>query len=88
VKRFFLQGKIKGVTVRWFLLRSADGAVVGFDEHLAQEVVRSTWAATTFSDLEAKEAADPVPNVGVEPPAYAVTVGSATLVVGYLVKGW
>jgi hypothetical protein len=87
VKRFFLQSKIEDVTVRWFLLRSADGAVVGFDEHLAQEVVRSTWATTTFSDLEVKEAADPMPNVGVEPPAYTATVGSGTLVVGYLVKG-
>jgi hypothetical protein len=73
VKQFFLQGEIDGVPVRWFVLRSADGAVMLLDEHLVQEVVSSTWATTTFSRLEVKEATDPMPNVGAEPPAYTVS---------------
>jgi hypothetical protein len=86
VKQFFLQGEIDGVPVRWLVLRSTDGAVTWLDEHLVQEVVSSTWATTTFSDLEVKEATDPMPNVGAEPPAYTVTLGSGTLIVGYVVK--
>jgi hypothetical protein len=61
VKQFFLQGEIDGVPVRWLVLRSTDGAVTWLDEHLVQEVVSSTWATTTFSDLEVKEATDPMP---------------------------
>jgi hypothetical protein len=87
LKQFFLQGEIDGVQVRWFVLRSADGAGTWLDEHLVQEVVGSTWATTTFSDLEVKEATDPMPNVGAEPPGYTVTLGSGTLIVGYVVKG-
>ena len=64
MKQFFLQGEIDGVPVRWLVLRSTDGAVTWLDEHLVQEVVSSTWATTTFSDLEVKEATDPMPNVG------------------------
>ena len=86
VKQFFLQGEIDGVPVRWLVLRSTDGAVTWLDEHLVQEVVSSTWATTTFSDLEVKEATDPMPNVGAEPPAYTVTLGSGTLIVDYVVK--
>ena len=71
MKQFFLQGEIDGVPVRWLVLRSTDGAVTWLDEHLVQEVVSSTWATTTFSDLEVKETTDPMPNVGVEPPASA-----------------
>ena len=67
VKQFFLQGEIDGVRVRWLVLRSTDGAVTWLDEHLVQEVVSSTWATTTFSDLEVKEATDPMPNVGAVP---------------------
>ena len=85
-KQFFLQGEIDGVPVRWLVLRSTDGAVTWLNEHLVQEVVSSTWATTTFSDLEVKEATDPMPNVGAEPPAYTVTLGSGTLIVGYAVK--
>ena len=87
MKQFFLQGEIDGVAVRWLVLRSADGAVMWLDEHLVQEVVRSTWATTRFSRLEVREATDPMPNVGAEPPAYTVTLGSGTLIVGYVVKG-
>jgi hypothetical protein len=87
VKRFFLQGEIDGVPARWFVLRSTDGAVMWLDEHLVQEVISSTWATTTFSRLEVKEATDPRPRVGADPPAYTVTVGSGTIVVGYLIKG-
>jgi hypothetical protein len=54
VRQFFLQGEIDGVPVRWFVLRSADGAVMWLDEHLVQEVISSTWATTTFSRLEVK----------------------------------
>ena len=86
VKQFFLQGEIDGVPVRWLVLRSADGAVMLLDEHLVQEVVSSTWATTTFSRLDVKEATDARPNVGTEPPAYTVTLGSGTIIVGYLVK--
>ena len=86
MKQFFLQGEIDGVPVRWLVLRSTDGAVTWLDEHLVQEVVSSTWATTTFSDLEVKEATDPMLNVGAEPPAYTVTLGSGTLIVGYVVK--
>ena len=39
-----------------------------------------------FSRLEVKEATDPRPSVGADPPAYAVTLASGTIVVGYLVK--
>ena len=87
LKQFFLQGEIDGVPVRWLVLRPADGAVMWLDEHLVQEVVSSTWATTTFSDLEVKEATDPMPNVGAVPPTYTVTLGSGTLIVGYGVKG-
>jgi hypothetical protein len=87
VKQFFLQGELDGVPVRWLVLRPADGAVMWLDEHLVQEVVSSTWATTTFSDLEVKEATDPMPNVGTEPPAYTIPLGSGTLIVGYVVKG-
>ena len=62
VKQFFLQGEIDGVPVRWLVLRSTDGAVTWLDEHLVQEVVSSTWATRTFSDLEVKETTDPMPN--------------------------
>jgi hypothetical protein len=86
VKQFFLQGEIDGVAVRWLVLRSADGAVMLLDEHLVQEVVSSTWATTTFSRLDVKEATDARPGVGTDPPAYTVTLGSGTIVVGYLVK--
>jgi hypothetical protein len=86
VKQFFLQGEIDGVVVLWLVLRSADGAVMWLDEHLVQEVVSSTWATTTFSRLEVKEATDPRPHVGTAPPTYTVSLGSGTLVVGYLVK--
>jgi hypothetical protein len=86
VKQFFLPGEINGVPVRWLVLRSADGAVTWLDEHLVQEVVSSTWATTTFSRLEVKEATDPVPRVGAARPTYTVTLGSGTLIVGYLVK--
>jgi hypothetical protein len=86
VKQFFLQGEIDGVPVRWFVLRSSDGAVVWLDERLVQEVVRSTWATTTFSRLEVKEATDPRPSVSADSPAYTVTLGNGTIVVGYLVK--
>jgi hypothetical protein len=57
------------------------------DAQLVQEVVCSTWASTTFSRLEAKEAADPRPRIGIAPPAYTVTLGSETLIVNYIVKG-
>ena len=87
MKQFFLQGEIDGVPVRWLVLRSTDGAVTWLDEHLVQEVVSSTWATTTFSRLEVKEATDPRPRVGTLPPTYTVTLGSGTLIVGYLVKG-
>jgi hypothetical protein len=87
VKQFFLQGEIDGVPVRWLALRSADGAVTWLDEHLVQEVVSSTWATTTFSRLEVKEATDSRPKVGTALPAYAVTPGSGTHIVGYLVNG-
>jgi len=86
VKQFFLHGEIDGVAVRWLVLRSADGAVMLLDEHLVQEVVSSTWATTTFSRLDVKEATDARPGVGTDPPAYTVTLGSGTIVVGYLVK--
>jgi hypothetical protein len=86
VKQFFLQGKIDGVPVRWLVLRSADAAVMWLDERLVQEVISSTWATTTFSRLEVKEATDPRPSIGTEPPKYTVTLGSGTLIVGYLVK--
>ena len=86
MKQFFLQGEIDGVAVRWLVLRSADGAVMWLDEHLVQEVVSSTWATTTFSRLDVKEATDARPGVGTDPPAYTVTLGSGTIVVGYLVK--
>jgi hypothetical protein len=84
--RFFLQGEIDGLPVRWLVLR-ADGTVMWLDEHLVQELVSSTWATTTFSRLEVKEATDPRPRVGAGPPAYTVTLGSGTIVVGYVVKG-
>jgi hypothetical protein len=87
VKQFFLQAEIDGVTVRWFVLRSPDGAVTWLDEHLVQEVVASTGATTTFSRLEVKEATGPRPRVGTAPPTYTVTLGSGTIVVGYVVKG-
>jgi hypothetical protein len=87
VKQFFLQGEIDGVAVRWLVLRSADGAVMWLDEHLVQEVVSSTWATTTFSRLEVKEASGSRPRVGTVPPTYTVTLGSGTLIVGYVVKG-
>jgi hypothetical protein len=87
VKRFFLQGEIDGVPVRWFVLPSADGAVTWFDEHLVQEVASSTWATTTFSRLKVQEATDARPHVGTEPPTYTVTLGSGTIIVGYPVKG-
>ena len=64
MKQFFLQGEIDGVTVRWLVLRPADGAVMWLDEHLVQEVVSSIWATTTFSRLEAKEASGSRPRVG------------------------
>jgi hypothetical protein len=86
VKQFFLQGEIDGVPVRWLVLRSTDGAVMWLDEQLVQEVVSSTWATTTFSQLEVKEATDPRPRVGAAPPTYAVTLGSGTLIVGYPIK--
>ena len=87
MKQFFLQGGIEGVQVRWLVLRSTDGAVTWLDEHFVQEVVASTWATTTFSRLEVKEATGPRPRVGTVPPTYTVTLGSGTLIVGYLVKG-
>ena len=87
MKQFFLQGEIDGVPARWLVLRSTDGAVMWLDEHLVQEVISSTWATTTFSRLEVKEATGPRPRVGAAPPAYTVTLGSGTLIVGYPIKG-
>jgi hypothetical protein len=87
VKQFFLQGEIDGVPVRWFVLPSTDGVVTWLDEHLVQGVVSSTWATTTFSRLEVKEATSPRPRVGTAPPTCTVTLGSGTLIVGYVVKG-
>ena len=86
VKQFFLQGEIDGVPVRWLVLRSTDGAAMWLDEHLVQEVVSSTWATTTFSQLEVKEATGPRPRVGAAPPTYTVTLESGTLIVGYAIK--
>ncbi len=87
MKQFFLRGEIDGVVVLWLVLRSADGAVTWLDERLVQQVVSSTWATTTFSRLEVKEATDPRPHVGTAPPTYTVTLGAGTLIVGYPVKG-
>jgi hypothetical protein len=87
LKQFFLQGEIDGVPVRWLVLQSTDGAVTWLDEHLVQEVVSSTWATTTFSRLEVKEATGSRPRVGTAPPTYTVTLGSGTLIVGYVLKG-
>ena len=64
MKQFFLRGEIDGVPVRWLVLRSTDGAVTWLDEHLVQEVVSSTWATTTFSDLEVKEPLIPYQTLG------------------------
>ena len=69
MKQFFLQGEIDGIPVRGLVLRSADGAVMWLDAHVAREVVRSTWTTTTFSHREVKEATNPSPNVGADPPA-------------------
>jgi hypothetical protein len=83
VKQFFLEGEINGVLVLWFVLRSADGTVRWFDQHLVREVVRSTWATTTFTRLEVKEATDPRPSVGGASPTYTVALGNGTLIIGY-----
>jgi hypothetical protein len=87
VKQFFLQGEIDGVPVLWLVVRSTDGAVMWLDEHLVQEVISSTWATTTFSRLEVKEATGHRPRVGAASPTYTVTLGSGTLMVGYPIKG-
>ena len=86
MKRFFLQGEIDGVPVRWFVLRSPNGAVTWLNEHLVQKVVSSTWATTTFSRLEVKEATDARPSVGTDPPAYTATLESGMVIVGYFFK--
>ena len=86
MKQFFLQGEIDGVPVRWLVQRSTDGAVMWLDEQLVQEVISSTWATTTFSQLEVKEATDPRPRVGAAPATYTVRLGSGTLIVGYPIK--
>lgn len=87
VKHFFLQGEIDNVPVQWLVLRPSDGALMWLDGHLVQEVISSTWATTTFSRLEVKEVTDPKPHVGSAPPAYTITLGSGTLIVGYPIKG-